>query len=82
MRPGKRPGPPEPGAFHVPINPDTLSPTNRTRLQAAGMGGLEGVRVGGLGTPDDDDSPEEWPWWVLVLVPGMLFVAGAALLVV
>jgi hypothetical protein len=72
---GQRPGAPEPGSFHVPIDPATLSPSARARLQAAGMGGL--------GTPEVRRS-QRWPWWLrgVVLLAVLMFVAGAALLAV
>lgn len=76
MRPtGNKPGAPEPGSFHVPMDPATLSPATRARLQAAGMGGL--------GTPEGGGS-RRWPWWLrgVVVLALLMFIAGAALLVV
>lgn len=77
MRPaGNRSAPPEPGSFHVPVDAATLSPTARTRLQAAGMGGLAAVETGG--------ERVRWPWWLrgLVALSTLLLIAGVALLAV
>lgn len=77
MRPAeKQIGAPEPGTFHVPIDPGALSPTTRTRLEAAGMKGLP--------APGGASRADRWPWALrgLVACAALLFVVGAALLIV
>jgi hypothetical protein len=76
MRPaGKQSGAPEPGSFHVPLDPASLTPKARARLHAAGMGGL--------GTPEVGGS-RRWPWWLrgVILLAVLMFVAGATLLAI
>lgn len=65
--------PPQPGAFHVPLDGEKLSPVARTRLHAAGLAGLVGAELGAV----------RWPGWLrgLAALALLVFAVGVSLLV-